>query len=77
MTPRPLDVDLDEGPGPQTIHAKRVAEDSEQQRGRYTTIREIGKGTFGVAFLVKNKVRRESRFKHHAVEKTCPIPFEN
>lgn len=41
----------------ETVRAREVTDNADVQRDKYTIIREIGKGTFGVAYLVKNKVR--------------------
>lgn len=39
-----------------TLKARDVSDKADAQRDKYTVVREIGKGTFGVAYLVKNKV---------------------
>ena len=57
------DKDMAEEPPPQTlmetIKAREVSDNADAQRDKYTVIREIGKGTFGVAYLVKNKVNEQ------------------
>ena len=39
----------------QTLRAREVSDTADVQRDNYTVVREIGKGTFGIAYLVKNK----------------------
>ena len=48
-----------------TMKAREVINDADEQRDKYNVVREIGKGTFGIAYLVKNKARtRPTRHNH-------------